>query len=156
VAETSSLLNCRTGNGTESSNLSLTAIILKDNRSGRSSARLECPAKAGRPQGQKRYCSGRSSARLECPAKAGRPQGQKRYCSGRSSARLECPAKAGRPQGQKRYCSGRSSARLECLLWEQEAAGSNPAAPTETINLVDGFFMYTKMPTFTRELVFIE
>ena len=84
VAETSSLLNCRTGNGTESSNLSLTAIILKDNR------------------------------------------------------------------------SGRSSARLECLLWEQEAAGSNPAAPTETINLVDGFFMYTKMPTFTRELVFIE
>ena len=132
VAETSSLLNCRTGNGTESSNLSLTAIILKDNRSGR------------------------SSARLECPAKAGRPQGQKRYCSGRSSARLECPAKAGRPQGQKRYCSGRSSARLECLLWEQEAAGSNPAAPTETINLVDGFFMYTKMPTFTRELVFIE
>ena len=132
MAETSSLLNCRTGNGTESSNLSLTAIILKDNRSGR------------------------SSARLECPAKAGRPQGQKRYCSGRSSARLECPAKAGRPQGQKRYCSGRSSARLECLLWEQEAAGSNPAAPTETINLVDGFFMYTKMPTFTRELVFIE
>ena len=68
MAETSSLLNCRTGNGTESSNLSLTAIILKDNR------------------------------------------------------------------------SGRSSARLECLLWEQEAAGSNPAAPTETINLVDGFF----------------
>ena len=26
--------------------------------------------------------------------------------------------------------SGFSSARLECLVWDQEAAGSNPATPT--------------------------
>jgi hypothetical protein len=33
--------------------------------------------------------------------------------------------------------TGHSTARLVCLLWEQEVAGSNPAAPTEKIKPLD-------------------
>ena len=35
-------------------------------------------------------------------------------------------------------CSGRSVVRLSRLLWEQEVAGSNPAAPTKSSNFYAG------------------
>ena len=39
------------------------------------------------------------------------------------------------------YFAGCSVARLSRLLWEQEAAGSNPATPTKTFPSWEGFFI---------------
>ena len=38
--------------------------------------------------------------------------------------------------------AGRGPARLRRLFWEQEIAGSNPAAPTtKAVHIVSGFFV---------------
>ena len=40
------------------------------------------------------------------------------------------------------YEAGRGPARLRRLFWEQEIAGSNPAAPTtKAVHIVSGFFV---------------
>ncbi len=40
------------------------------------------------------------------------------------------------------FLTGRSTARLARLLWEQEVAGSNPAAPTNALNSIFQQFSY--------------
>ena len=42
------------------------------------------------------------------------------------------------------HLSGCSVARSSRLVWDEEVAGSNPATPTKTSNIVTGFFLHIK------------
>jgi hypothetical protein len=46
--------------------------------------------------------------------------------------------------------TGCSVARLSRLLWEQEAAGSNPATPTKTFLFSRGFFYCQKLLSYNK------
>ena len=56
--------------------------------------------------------------------------------------------------------SGCSVARLSRLLWEQEAAGSNPATPTKVFSIIlKGLFLlrlfiFIKKPSFKLGMIF--
>ena len=50
------------------------------------------------------------------------------------------------------HLSGCSVARSSRLVWDEEVAGSNPATPTKTSNIVTGFFSSYK--TFNSNYIY--